>query len=101
MEPRKEAVPPIGAAGALLWLVHVLLREGGWEPCAGDAAGGDLDVSRFAGDVNLLPEVNYAVGLNSSIAVRALAVGDALFVHFVVVGGEKSLRVRLRCAHCG
>lgn len=91
---------PVAASGALLWLVHALLQENGWVPADATpqlSCGGSSDGQGFAGDVNMLPQVAYRVGLdtpNEEVAVRALCVGDSLFVHFVAAG--KSLRLPLK-----
>lgn len=85
------------ADGALLWLLHDLLRAHGWlrvdSPLPVSPDGG-LDARGFAGDVSLLPEVTYRVNGDGQVAVRALRVGDALFVH--LVAADKSLRLPLR-----
>lgn len=88
----------LSASSALLWLVHALLRSRGWSAASGSSrasSGADLGLSAFAGDVNLLPQADFDVHEIGRVAVRALKVGDALFVHFVASESGRSLRLSL------
>ncbi|RLN89858.1 hypothetical protein BBJ28_00015435 [Nothophytophthora sp. Chile5] len=107
----------VTAAGALLWLTHALLREKGWalRPAAAQPFSTQRHpsavFSSFAGDVSLLPAVRFGLPSAASarrdegiahdddddvgVHVRALVVGDKLFVHFV--SRRKSARVSLTC----
>jgi len=92
-----KTIGEVAAPGVLLWLLHGLLRASGWvcvDSSLPVSPGGDLDARGFAGDVNLLPQVTYRVGASAQVAVRALRVGDVLFVH--LVAADKSLRLPLR-----
>ncbi|KAE9356133.1 hypothetical protein PF008_g3761 [Phytophthora fragariae] len=89
----------VSAAGALLWMTHVLLEEHGWVvQDLGTDAGRLQRLESFAGDVNLLPAQRYQPPSyeDAGVHVRALLVGGKLFVHFV--SSSKSVQLSLQVA---
>jgi hypothetical protein len=90
----------VSAAGALLWMTHTLLQEHGWAVQGSEREVASLE--NFAGDVNLLPaqlfelpEMRKGAEDDTVVHVRALTVGNKLFVH--LVSSQKSIRLSLKC----
>lgn len=88
-----DAMATVSAEGALLWLLHVLLRTQ-WHPVnERHQLPSALELRCFAGNVSLLPAVTYQMNPHQqheqqerdggAVDVRAVKVQQKLFVHFV------------------
>lgn len=103
-----EAKAAVSAEGALLWMLHALLRDHWRSADEFQQQKQQLlpmpELHYFAGNVSLLPAVTYQLdplreqqesGDGGAVDVRAIKVQQKLFVHFVSVGA--TLRLALLC----
>lgn len=99
-----DAMAAVSAEGALLWLLHALLRTQWHSVDEHQQLPSALELHCFAGNVSLLPAVTYQVNPRQQheqqergggvVDVRAVKVQQKLFVHFVSAD-DATLRLSL------